>query len=488
MNDIPLESAPPRLEPVFAPAPPITVRAGRFDDHLRRAESAPRNESAPRSVDPVSETQTKSADSPITTDRLAEDREGTATAKLRHRGPKRAAKTTKNPSPDVVANTLQATRTPVQPPAAKAEGTAPSAEAAAETLANAPDPPHLLFISGCDYPISQDGPFEQPSPVAVITDPSPLFAVAAPGASAESAATSDAPARFPQSINALAHRRDPSMNALLASGLAIQTQSDDTDGERAEGVIADSKPRSAANATVELSENLLKNFGDNADAAGGALHADGTLPGLEVESTQVDATAAAADSSDKTQPPETGSPAPSATDLRGSRVTGGGLAARGPSQQVETTGDPQGEVERVRFVQRVSRAFQSLGNQEGHVRLRLSPPSLGALTLEVTLRGGEMVARLETETAAAKNLLLDSLPALRERLSQHEVRIARFDVDLADHTGGGPAGRQAHGDDLPRRPSALGRPAHAGATPSAPAAPSPRRSSVTSAVSLDVLI
>jgi hypothetical protein len=154
----------------------------------------------------------------------------------------------------------------------------------------------------------------------------------------------------------------------------------------------------------------------------------------------------------------------------------------------ESHSDAQQEVDRVRFVQRVSRAFQSLGNQEGHVRLRLSPPSLGALTLEVTLRGGEMVARMETETAAAKNLLLDSLPALRERLSQHEVRVARFDVDLADHRGGGPAGRQAHPDDLPRRPSALGRASHAGVASSATAVPSPGRSSVIAAQSLDVLI
>jgi hypothetical protein len=99
-----------------------------------------------------------------------------------------------------------------------------------------------------------------------------------------------------------------------------------------------------------------------------------------------------------------------------------------------------------------------------------------------------MVARLETETAAAKSLLLDSLPALRERLSQHEVRIARFDVDLADHAGGGSAGRHAPSEDLPRRPQSLNRAAGSDASPSAPSGRASLRSPTTGAVSLDVLI
>ena len=38
-----------------------------------------------------------------------------------------------------------------------------------------------------------------------------------------------------------------------------------------------------------------------------------------------------------------------------------------------------------------------------------------------------MTARAETETTAAKNLLLDNLPALRERLAQQDIKIQQFE-------------------------------------------------------------
>jgi len=91
-----------------------------------------------------------------------------------------------------------------------------------------------------------------------------------------------------------------------------------------------------------------------------------------------------------------------------------------------------GQVDRVRFVQRVVRAFESAAADGGSVRLRLSPPELGALRLEVTLRNGVMHAHVEAETPAARNLLLDNLPALRDRLAEQNIKVEQFDVDLAD--------------------------------------------------------
>jgi len=86
----------------------------------------------------------------------------------------------------------------------------------------------------------------------------------------------------------------------------------------------------------------------------------------------------------------------------------------------------------VRFVQRVARAFEALGESNGSVRLRLKPPELGGLRLEVSVRNGMMTAHIETETSAARTLLLDNLPALRERLAQQDIKVDSFDVDLAD--------------------------------------------------------
>ncbi|NLX96048.1 MAG: hypothetical protein GXY83_07720 [Rhodopirellula sp.] len=124
---------------------------------------------------------------------------------------------------------------------------------------------------------------------------------------------------------------------------------------------------------------------------------------------------------------------------------GGNTTARS-SNAAPAHGDAEAtQADRVRFVQRVARAFESVGDG-GSVRLRLHPPELGSLRVEVTVRNGAMTARLEAETPAAKSLLLENLPMLRERLAEQNVRVERFDVDLADHSGSG-AGHSDPGAD-----------------------------------------
>jgi flagellar hook-length control protein FliK len=111
------------------------------------------------------------------------------------------------------------------------------------------------------------------------------------------------------------------------------------------------------------------------------------------------------------------------------------------SQQASTARGPEpsgpDQADRVRFVQRVARAFEAMGERGGSVRLRLHPPELGSLRLEVTLRNGTMTARLEVESDSARTMLLDNLPALRDRLAQQEIKVDRFDVDVGDRSPGG---------------------------------------------------
>ncbi len=95
------------------------------------------------------------------------------------------------------------------------------------------------------------------------------------------------------------------------------------------------------------------------------------------------------------------------------------------------------ELSSVRFVQRVERAFAAMNNGGGTVRLKLSPPELGSLRMEISVNKGVMKARLEAETKEAKNLLLENLPALRDRLAQQNIKIQKFDVDLRDPSSGG---------------------------------------------------
>lgn len=90
------------------------------------------------------------------------------------------------------------------------------------------------------------------------------------------------------------------------------------------------------------------------------------------------------------------------------------------------------EVDPARFLTRVSRAFAAAGQRGGPIRLRLHPPELGALRLEIKLDAGAMTAHIEAETASAQAALLENLPALRDRLAEQGIRIEQFDVDLRD--------------------------------------------------------
>jgi flagellar hook-length control protein FliK len=99
--------------------------------------------------------------------------------------------------------------------------------------------------------------------------------------------------------------------------------------------------------------------------------------------------------------------------------------------------------DRARFVQRVARAFEAMGAREGSVRLRLSPPELGSLRLEIALRDGAMSARLEADNASTRNLLLDNLPALRDRLAEMDIKIQQFDVELNNRSSDGQSQRAA---------------------------------------------
>jgi len=118
-------------------------------------------------------------------------------------------------------------------------------------------------------------------------------------------------------------------------------------------------------------------------------------------------------------------------------ATHGTTPATTDSNTAQTVDSSLSEADRVRFVQRVEQAFHGLSDQGGSLRLRLSPPELGSLHIEISVVKGEMTARVQAETTAARNILLDNLPALRDRLAQHDIKVQRFDVDLMERSAGG---------------------------------------------------
>ena len=165
------------------------------------------------------------------------------------------------------------------------------------------------------------------------------------------------------------------------------------------------------------------------------------------------------------------------TTTAATSTVGPGNSVPGNSSAAEPTGDAGGNpiasgVDRVRFVQRVARAFQTVGSNGGSVRLRLSPPELGSVRLEVSVKNGVLTAHVQAETVQARDALVENLPALRERLAEQNIQVDQFDVELFDSSGGGTSNQsQGNGDSSPGFSSPAAR--AIGGTTTTPAAAVP---------------
>jgi flagellar hook-length control protein FliK len=159
--------------------------------------------------------------------------------------------------------------------------------------------------------------------------------------------------------------------------------------------------------------------------------------------------------------PETAVEEPTAPMVDRSSSTTGGLpqASTKPSNLGAIAAAEPGSVAEPRVDQRdiISRqVLPALATAKGEGRavvLRLDPPELGALRVQVTVRERSVVAVLEAERPETRQLLGDSLPQLREALQQQGFGIDRIEVSLADgrfddqHSAGagGFGGRQSGG-------------------------------------------
>jgi flagellar hook-length control protein FliK len=114
-------------------------------------------------------------------------------------------------------------------------------------------------------------------------------------------------------------------------------------------------------------------------------------------------------------------------------------AGGGINRGEQTANGEMPPIDPARFVSRVAKAFQTAHERGGTLQIRLSPPELGSLRLEMTVKNGVMSASLQTENANARRLLLDHLPALRDRLAEQNIRVDRFDVDVRQDGAGGQA-------------------------------------------------
>lgn len=87
-------------------------------------------------------------------------------------------------------------------------------------------------------------------------------------------------------------------------------------------------------------------------------------------------------------------------------------------------------IDRFEFVERVAQAIErASAARPNRLEFELHPPSLGKLRLEVLSRDGELTARIQADSAAARTLLVEQLPVLGRHLEQQGIAIQRIVVD-----------------------------------------------------------
>lgn len=119
------------------------------------------------------------------------------------------------------------------------------------------------------------------------------------------------------------------------------------------------------------------------------------------------------------------------------------------------TRESAGEAERTSFDKLVSSMRLRLGARNSSVRLRLEPPELGRIRVDVRMAGTVIRINVQTETEAARQMLSDRVGRLRASLQQHGIHVERFEVvtnlagDAVDGAlvdQGSPNGQGARGD------------------------------------------
>ncbi len=80
--------------------------------------------------------------------------------------------------------------------------------------------------------------------------------------------------------------------------------------------------------------------------------------------------------------------------------------------------------------QKLAGFIQQAAEQGKPLRIRLNPPELGTLQIEIGRHQGQVTARLEVETAAARAVIFEQLSVLRDSLQQQGLKLDQIQIEV----------------------------------------------------------
>ncbi|HLF93248.1 MAG TPA: flagellar hook-length control protein FliK [Planctomycetota bacterium] len=124
----------------------------------------------------------------------------------------------------------------------------------------------------------------------------------------------------------------------------------------------------------------------------------------------------------------------SPTPVRPEPTVGGfaesGGVRTGPSSATPAAeaDSPEGRAEMIDRIVKAARLTQSRGT--ARIRISLSPPHLGELKVDLSVRQHVLHGTLQAENVAAKEMLLSNLQQLRDSLAEQGVQVGEFQVQV----------------------------------------------------------
>ncbi|MHC4711939.1 MAG: flagellar hook-length control protein FliK [Planctomycetota bacterium] len=178
-------------------------------------------------------------------------------------------------------------------------------------------------------------------------------------------------------------------------------------------------------------------------AAGTTAETVGPLQGAETVVEAVRQEAAR-----RSEPEQVETSGRSAASIEGQEaLSGAGTTERSPSVEMTARADQE------RMIARIAGAVsQASAGGRTTVRLRLYPPHLGTVRIEVSSMRGVVSARLETSTAGARQVLSANLSALRESIRGAGVNLRDMEVDYRNPSAQFGLYEQRGGRDPRERP------------------------------------